>query len=86
MAKLKQLKQHEEIFYPVTVGQAVIFEDDSTSAKVTDEEMDEIFGLDEGTDNINDGNYISFIENKESSSLEAEIDIRTAFDIYRYSY
>lgn len=42
MAKLKQLKQHEEIFYPVTVGQAVIFED-STNAAITESQMDEIF-------------------------------------------
>lgn len=41
--KIKQLKQHDEIFYPVTVGRAVIFED-STNAEVSELEMEEIFG------------------------------------------
>lgn len=43
MAKIKQLKQHDEIFYPVTVGQAVIFEDDSTNADISEPQMDLIF-------------------------------------------
>jgi hypothetical protein len=41
MAKLKQLKQHDEIFYPITVGEAVIFKD-STNAEVSEQEMEEI--------------------------------------------
>lgn len=43
MAKLKQLKQHDEIFYPITVGEAVIFKD-STNAEVSEQEMEDIFG------------------------------------------
>ena len=43
MAKLKQLKQHDEIFYPITVGEAVIFKD-STNAEISEQEMEEIFG------------------------------------------
>ena len=43
MAKLKQLKQHDEIFYPITVGEAVIFKD-STNAEVSELEMEDIFG------------------------------------------
>lgn len=42
--KIKQLKQHDEIFYPVTVGQAVIFEDDGTNADISEPMMDVIFG------------------------------------------
>lgn len=71
MAKLKQLKQHEEIFYPVTVGQAVIFEDDSTSAKVTDEEMDEIFDWDRN------GIELVPIEIENSNFIEFTIDPST---------
>ncbi len=43
MVKIKQLKQHDEIFYPVTVGQAVIFEDDGTNADISEPMMDLIF-------------------------------------------
>lgn len=43
MARLKQLKQHDEIFYPITVGEAVIFKD-STNAEVSEQEMEDIFG------------------------------------------
>ena len=42
--KIKQLKQHDEIFYPVTVGEAVIFED-STNAEVSEEDMNRIFNF-----------------------------------------
>lgn len=43
MAKIKQLVEKEQVFYPVTVGQAVIFEDE-TNAEITEPQMDQIFG------------------------------------------
>lgn len=66
MAKLKQLKQHDEIFYPITVGEAVIFKD-STNAEVSEQEMEEIFGW--------SGNYFILTETNESDNyLEIEND------------
>lgn len=43
MADIKELKQHDEGFYPLTVGQAVIFPDDNTNANLTESQMDLIF-------------------------------------------
>lgn len=43
MATIKILEQTQEIFYPVTVGQAVIFEDDKTTVDVSESDMEEIF-------------------------------------------
>lgn len=45
MAEIKQLKEKktDEIFYPVTVGQGVIFEDDSTNAAISENDMNEMF-------------------------------------------
>lgn len=42
MAQIKQLKEKNVGFYPLTVGEAVIFLD-GTNAEVTDAKMDEIF-------------------------------------------
>jgi hypothetical protein len=44
MAEIKQLKEKktDEIFYPVTVGEAVIFED-RTNADLSEVSMDNIF-------------------------------------------
>ena len=64
MAKLKQLKQHDEIFYPITVGEAVIFKD-STNAEVSEQEMEQIFGW--------SGNYFSIFPTDDSDNyLEVE--------------
>lgn len=74
MAKLKQLKQHEEIFYPVTVGQAVIFED-STNAAITESQMNEIFEWNRDsvvfTPTVNNTNF-----------LEVRLDPSTAEEYY----
>jgi len=43
MAQIKQLKEKSVKFYPLTVGQAVVFED-GTNAEITEEQMDLIFG------------------------------------------
>ena len=43
MADIKQLKKKGISFYPLTVGEAVIFKD-STNAEVSEQEMEEIFG------------------------------------------
>lgn len=59
MAKLKQLKQHDEIFYPITVGEAVIFKD-STNAEVSEQEMEEIFDW--------SGNWIEFTKTQDSDN------------------
>lgn len=64
MAKIKQLKQHEEIFYPITVGEAVIFED-STNAEVSELEMEEIFKW--------SGNYFVLIDTTDTDNY-LEID------------
>lgn len=58
--KIKQLKQYEEIFYPVTVGQAVIFEDDGTNADITEPQMDLIFNWNR--------NYISLTSTDETDN------------------
>ncbi len=42
MADIKQLKKKGNSFYPVTVGEAVIFKD-NTNAEVREQEMEEIF-------------------------------------------
>lgn len=42
MAQIKQLKEKNVGFYPLTVGEAVIFLD-GTNAEVTEAKMDEIF-------------------------------------------
>lgn len=64
MAKLKQLKQHDEIFYPITVGEAVIFKD-STNAEVSEQEMEQIFGW--------SGNYVILhVTNDSDNYLEIE--------------
>lgn len=42
MAELKQLRELEGIFYPVTVGEGVIFKD-GTNAEITEPQMDLIF-------------------------------------------
>lgn len=42
MAQIKQLKEKNVGFYPLTVGEAVIFLD-GTNAEVTETKMDEIF-------------------------------------------
>lgn len=58
--KIKQLKQYDEIFYPVTVGQAVIFEDDGTNADITEPQMDLIFNWNR--------NYISLTSTDETDN------------------
>ena len=58
--KIKQLKQYEEIFYPVTVGQAVIFEDDGTNADIAEPQMDLIFNWNR--------NYISLTSTDETDN------------------
>ena len=42
MAQIKQLKEKNVGFYPLTVGEAVIFLD-GTNAEVTEAKMDQIF-------------------------------------------
>lgn len=68
MAKIKQLKQHDEIFYPVTVGEAVIFEDDNTNAAITEAQMDIIFGFSRNYINLTPAetdNYAIFVLEEE---------------------
>lgn len=40
--KRKQLKENNEVFHPITVAKAVIFED-RTTAEISEQEMEEIF-------------------------------------------
>lgn len=59
MAKIKQLKQHDEIFYPITTGEAVIFKD-HTNAEVSEQEMEEIFDW--------SGNYLELHSTEETDN------------------
>lgn len=72
--KIKQLKQYEEIFYPVTVGQAVIFEDDGTNADITEPQMDLIFNWNRNyislTSTDETDNYIIIEETLENELVE----------------
>ena len=61
MAEIKQLKEKktDEIFYPVTVGEAVIFED-RTNADLSEVSMDNIFNWNRNYIDLTPtlGNYI----------------------------
>lgn len=45
MANIKQLKQHEEVFYPVTVGDAVIFDNGQTINEKIEEIEEDVASL-----------------------------------------
>ena len=42
MAKIKNLKEKNIVFYPQTIGSAVVFED-GTNTEVTENQMNQIF-------------------------------------------
>lgn len=65
MAKIKQLVEKEQVFYPVTVGQAVIFEDE-TNAEITEPQMDQIFGWSR--------NYIEFTSIDNDNYITATVN------------
>lgn len=66
MAQIRQLKQQNVEFYPVTVGEAVIFKD-GTNAEVTEQQMDLIFNWNR--------NYISLTSVESSNYLIATEDL-----------
>ena len=62
MAQIKQLKDKGASFYPLTVGQAVVFED-GTNAEITEPQMDLIFGWSRNyisLTSIESDNYVVF--------------------------
>lgn len=64
MAQIKQLKEKNVAFYPLTVGQAVVFED-GTNAEITEPQMDLIFGWSRNyisLTSIESDNYVVFDE------------------------
>lgn len=72
MAKIKQLVEKEQVFYPVTVGQAVIFEDE-TNAEITEPQMDQIFGWSRNYiefTSIDNDNYITATVSAVDSEIE----------------
>ena len=72
MAKLKQLKQHDEIFYPITVGEAVIFKD-GTDAEISEQEMNEIFGYNR--------NWINLVSTEDTDNfIEITSDSNNIYD------
>ena len=50
--KIKQLKEKNIVFYPLTSGQAVVFED-GTNTEVTENQMNQIFNWTRPTNNNN---------------------------------
>ena len=63
MADIKQLKEKNIGIYPVTVGEAVIFKD-NTDAEIEEREMDDIFKWNR--------NYINLIETESDNYMIAE--------------
>ncbi len=75
MAKIKQLKQHDEIFYPITTGEAVIFKD-HTNAEVSEQEMEEIFDW--------SGNYLDLYSTEETDNYLIVEKINNQYDEWIY--
>lgn len=75
MAKIKQLKQHDEIFYPITTGEAVIFKD-HTNAEVSEQEMEEIFDW--------SGNYLELHSTEETDNYITVEKINEQYDEWIY--
>lgn len=61
MAQIKQLKEQNVGFYPLTVGEAVIFLD-GTNAEVTEAQMDLIFGWSRNSFSLSLTDSDNFIE------------------------